>query len=94
LDIEHAEMVALTIFVVKHIVPIHHCLKISTQMRPTPLVPSLGQVAVYTVPIAGKHAPVVGAHQCSQGSAIAAADDSVHRGYCCNHHPQPTPATH
>jgi hypothetical protein len=28
------------------VVPIHHGLKISTQMRPTPLVPSLGQVAV------------------------------------------------
>src|SRR5262249_59340507 len=72
------------------VIPIHHCLKISTQVRPTPLVPFLGQVAVYAVPVAAQHAPVVSAHQRPQGSAVAAADDLVHRGYRRHHPPQPT----
>ena len=35
----------------------------SDGVRPTPLVPVLGQVAVYAVPVARQHTPVVGAYQ-------------------------------
>jgi hypothetical protein len=46
------------------------------------------------VPVAGQHAPVVGAYQYPQGIAVAAADDLVHRGHRRHHYPQPTAATH
>src|SRR5262249_2689306 len=52
----------------------------------TGAVPRL--MAVYAVSVGGQHAPVVGAYQCSQGSAVAAATDLVHRSHRRHHHPQ------
>jgi site-specific DNA recombinase len=59
----------------------------SDGVRPTPLVPPLGQVAVYAVPVACHNSSVVGAHQYSQGSAVAAAGDLVYGGHRRHRHP-------
>src|SRR5487761_1070383 len=73
---------------------VDHGLEVAAQMRPTQLMPLLGQMVVQAVPVAGQDTPIVRTYQGQQRQAITAPDYLIDSGHGCYDGPQPSATPH